>query len=138
MPSASGFKFADYYPFANTSISSTYRYISGRPYTYDTSGQGLKYNRRSPIERDLRLRFQKGFRLSGFNFDFYVEGYNLLNEQWYQYSRTFNNDDNTRRWHTDRGEILVEEDNPPYYTDRSVYLLRNSPRHYRFGLVFKF
>ncbi|KAA3615266.1 MAG: TonB-dependent receptor [Calditrichaeota bacterium] len=138
LPSASGFKVADFYPFENTSISSTYRYVSGRPYTYDTSGQGLKYNKRTPVERDLRIRFQKGFRLNGFNFDFYAEGFNLLNEDWFQYSRTFNSSENTARWHNERNEILIEKDYIPYVTDRSVYLLRNLPRHYRFGLVFKF
>ena len=69
---------------------------------------------------------------------FYAEGFNLLNEMFYQYSRTFNDERNTPRWVNDRADILTYNEYEPYVTSQEVYLLRNEPRHYRLGLIFKF
>ncbi len=133
-----GLSIAGFKPFERISISGTFRYMTGRPYTYDTSGKGLEFNQRSPIEQDLRIRLQKSFDIANTDMNIYVEAFNVLNEKEWHYSRTFNNNRNTPRWHQDRDEILIYKETPPYYTNQSVYLLNNEPRHYRLGVIFKF
>ncbi len=127
-------------PFSDMSFSTTYRYVSGRPYTWDISGQGLKYNQRSPVENDWRLRIEKSFGIGASRVTAYVEGFNLLNEYWWQYSRTFNNDRNIVRWETlpNQSDILTDDEYAPYLRRQDVYLLRNEPRHWRVGLILKF
>ncbi len=126
--------------FSNISVSLTYRYTTGRPYTWDESGQGLKYNQRTPNENELRMRIEKGFDIGKTNMTLYFEGFNLLNEFTYSYSRTFNNDRNVVRWSTldNQQDILVEDFYAPYVTRQDIYLLANQPRHYRMGVIFKF
>ncbi len=136
--SKAGFSIFNFRPLASFSISSTLRITTGRPFTYDNTGQGLKFNRRGPTERDLRLRIEKSFGLGPHSMTFYAEGFNLLNEMFYQYSRTFNDERNTPRWVNDRANILTYNEYEPYVTSQEVYLLRNEPRHYRLGLIFKF
>lgn len=127
-----------YRPLADFSISSTFRLNSGRPYTWDETGQGLKFNRRSPDEREWKLRIQKMFRFDLANVTVYAEGFNLLNEKFYHYSRTFDDERETARWHYDRENILIYNEYEPYTTSQGIYLLRNEPRHYRLGLIFNF
>ncbi len=126
--------------FQNISVSLTYRYATGRPYTWDESGQGLKFNQRTPRENELRLRIEKGFDIAKTNMTLYFEGFNLLNEFTYSYSRTFNNDRNVVRWSTleNQEDILIEDFYAPYVTRQDIYLLANEPRHYRIGVIFKF
>lgn len=133
-----GPQWGKFYPFGGLSISTTYKIYSGRPYTWDESGQGLKYNMRTPWEHDLRIRIEKRVPFSGGNLIIYGEGYNLLNEKTFSYSRTFNSNRNTVRYqHTGDG-VLTYDEYPPYVTDQSVYLLANEPRRFRFGVIFKF
>lgn len=122
------------------SLSTTFRLSTGRPYTYDESGEGLKFNKRTPTERELRLRLEKSLRFGTTRLTAYLEGFNLLNEKFWHYSRTFNDDRNVIRWETlsNQEEILVENQFTPYVTRQDVYLLRNEPRHYRLGLIFRF
>lgn len=120
------------------SFSLTYRFLSGRPYTWDETGKGLKYNKRTPDENDLRMRIEKRFSFASTKFTIYLEGFNLLNEPVYNYSRTFNNDRNTPKWENDRENILVYDEYYPYVTDQSIYLLTNLPRHIRIGAVIRF
>jgi len=122
----------------NMSISATLRYFSGRPYTWDVTGKGLKYNQRTPNESDLRARIEKRFPIGKTNITIYFEGFNLLNQEVYNYSRTFNNDRNTPKWENDRENILVYEEYYPYTTDQSTYLLTNLPRHFRIGAIVRF
>lgn len=126
--------------FSDISISTTYRFSSGRPYTWDESGQGLKYNQRTPTENELRMRIEKGFNLNGTEMTLYFEGFNLLNQFTYSYSRTFNDDRNLVRWSTlpDRNEILIDDEYAPYVTRQDIYLLSNEPRHFRTGVIFRF
>jgi outer membrane receptor protein involved in Fe transport len=127
-------------PFSDMSFSTTYRYVSGRPYTWDVSGQGLKFNKRTPVENDWRLRIEKSFKIGATRLTAYVEGFNLLNEYWWQYSRTFNNDRNIVRWETlpNQSDILTDDEYAPYLRRQDVYLLRNQPRHWRLGAILKF
>jgi outer membrane receptor protein involved in Fe transport len=135
-----GVEFLGFKPFSDMSISTTYRFVSGRPYTWDVSGQGLKFNQRSPNENDWRLRIEKSFGIGKTRLTAYVEGLNLLNEYWWQYSRTFNNDRNIVRWETlpNNNDVLVDDEYAPYMRRQDVYLLRNSPRHWRIGVILKF
>jgi len=133
-----GFSIGGIYPLANVSLSTTYKFYSGRPFTYDETGQGLKFNQRSPEEHDLRLRLEKDIPFGINTVTFYVEGFNLLNERKWHYSRTFNDERNTPLWMNDRGNILTYSEFIPYVTNQGVYLLDNLPRYFRFGLIYKF
>lgn len=137
-----GFKLLGGYPFAQISISNTFRYNSGRPYTLppslDPFGQALKMNERTPDEREWRIRVEKKFDVSSTGITAYLEVFNVLNERFWQYSRTFNNDRNTVRWYTDHANILTDNEYAPYVSSQEVYLLRNEPRHFRVGLILNF
>lgn len=122
----------------NMSFSVTYKFFTGRPYTWDVTGKGLKYNQRTPQENDIRMRIEKRFKTGSTNITVYLEGFNMLNEEVYNYSRTFNNDINTPKWENERENILVYDEYYPYTTDQSVYLLTNLPRHFRIGAIVKF
>lgn len=140
--SNAGFEIAGYRPLANISISNTFRYYTGRPYTLppslDPFGQALKYNERTPIEKDWRIRFEKKFTFGQSNLTGYLEVFNVLNEQTWSYSRTFNHGRNTVRWYTDRDNILTDDEYTPYVTSQELYLLTNEPRHYRIGMIVNF
>jgi hypothetical protein len=136
--SDAGPRILSYRPLANISLSTTLRIHSGRPYTWDETGKGLKFNQRTPTEREMRIRLEKGFREVRYPFSIYAEVFNVLNEEFYHYSRTFDHEWNTPKWETDREDILVYNEYHPYLSDQSVYLLRNRPRHIRLGLIVKF
>ncbi len=125
-------------PFADISVSSTFRYSTGRPFTYDASGQGLKFNQRTPVEQEWRLRFEKRIKFPNTRITAYFEVFNLLNEKFWHYSRTFTDERNVIRWETDRANILTDNEYAPYVSSQDLYLLRNQPRHYRLGLIFNF
>jgi len=125
-------------PLANISLSTTLRYSTGRPYTWDEAGEGLKYNKRTPVEREMKIRMEKRFSWADTDITTYMEIFNVLNEEFWHYSRTFNNDRNLVRWETDRDNILTDDEFAPYVSGQEVYLLRNQPRHYRFGIIFNF
>ncbi len=125
------------HPFGAFTISNTYRLMTGRPYTWDESGQGLRYNKRTPTEHDWRMRLQKKFRFGGTRMTWYLEGFNLLNEKVYNYSRTFNDERETARWEQGQN-VLIYNEYAPYTTSQAIYLLSNQPRHYRMGVIFEF
>jgi len=124
------------YPLANLSLSATLRYMTGRPFTDPSQGKLLGV--RTPDERELKVRFEKGFRLRDCLVTLYAEGFNVLNEYTWSYSRTFDNAYNTPRWFIDRNEILTYKEYAPYITSQDIYMLGNEPRHWRLGLIFKF
>lgn len=126
------------HPFGGLSISTTYRFNSGRPYTWDTTGKGLKFSQRTPAERELRMRFEKRVSSASLPITMYAEVFNALNEQFYHYSRTFDDDWNTPKWWNSREEILTYDEYAPYLSDQSISLLRNEPRHVRVGMIVKF
>ncbi len=125
------------HPFGEFSISSTYRLMTGRPYTWDETGQGLKYNKRTPTEHDWRMRIQKKFRFGGTRMTWYFEGFNLLNEKVYHYSRIFADERETARYEQGQN-VLIYDEYAPYTTSQAIYVLNNEPRHYRMGLIFEF
>lgn len=159
--SKAGFSIGEYYPFGGVSVSTTLRYSTGRPYTWDATGKGLKYNQRSPDERELKLRVEKRIRFTNSAMTIYAEGFNLLNEAIYHYSRNFNHDRNTQRYEYFKDQYEddlqtwldtgIEEDQipwpytpyeygtydeySPYVSDQSVYIYNNQPRHFRIGLI---
>lgn len=136
-PKDFGFTMMNSNPLGGISMSATYKFYTGRPFT-DPS-QGRLFGERTPMEQDLRLKVSKNFRINkDVSMNIYLEGYNVLNQIKWNYSRTFNNDYNTTRWFTDRDEILTYKEYPPYYTSQSVYMLDNEPRHWRFGVKFNF
>jgi hypothetical protein len=137
-PKTFGFNLGNFYPLADLNFSVTFKLYTGRPYTYDVTGQGLKFNKRTPTERDLRLRIEKSVPLGKNNLVIYGEGFNLLNQEIYHYSRTFDSERNTVRWENQRENVLVYDEYIPYVTDQSVYLLSNLPRYFRFGIIYKF
>ncbi|TFG99254.1 MAG: TonB-dependent receptor, partial [Calditrichales bacterium] len=103
-------------PLSDISISFTFRYATGRPYTWDASGQGLKYNKRTPTEEEGRMRIEKKIKWAASTMTAYAEVYNLFNKHTWNYSRTFNNDRNLVRWETDRENILTDNEYAPYVT----------------------
>lgn len=139
--SKEGFSIGGIYPLERMSFSITIRVSSGRPYTYDASGQGLKYNMRTPTETELRARIEKTVRIGNTNVMFYAEGFNLLNEIIYNYSRVFGETGsnlNLTKWETDRANIRLYDEFKPYTSDQSINVISNQPRYFRFGIVFKF
>ncbi|MCF8414572.1 MAG: TonB-dependent receptor [Melioribacteraceae bacterium] len=137
-PSEFLFGIDDFYPFGSINVSLTYKAYTGRPYTYDETGQGLKFNKRTPVEQDLRMRIEKRIRMANTDLIIYGEGFNLLNKEIYNYSRTFDDERNTPRWENDRENILTDDEYFPYVTSQELYLLSNQPRHFRFGVIVKF
>ena len=133
-----GFKLFGIYPLERLSISTTLKIYSGRPFTFDETGKGLKYNQRTPLEKYLRVKIQKSIPFANSSLIVYVEGYNLLNQKQYNYSRTFNNARNTLKWMKDRSNILVYDLYPPYFTNQAVYLIQNEPIHFTIGLKYDF
>ena len=127
-----------FYPFENLSINTTFRIMSGRPFTFDETGQGLKYNQRAPAEHDLRARLEKKFDIGKTDLVFYLEGFNLLNEIVYDYSSVFNDPRNTLKWVKTPENILVYDLFPPYITSQSVDVIANQPRHFRVGVICRF
>ena len=139
--SKDGFNIGDIYPLENMSVSVTYRFSTGRPYTYDASGQGLKFNKRSPDETDLRMRIEKRLRFGHTYVLLYCEGFNLLNKIIYNYSQVFNNSNSTlnlTKWETNPGSIRTYDEFKPYVTDQSVSVISSQPRNFRLGVVFNF
>jgi len=136
-----GLGIADFAPFSFMSISATYTYESGRPFTYDASGQGLRFNLRTPDEHDLKIRIDKNFKIGQTTLNVYVEGFNMLNEFAYNYNNTFSEDPNNQyrvKYVENNEEILIEDRFGPYVTNVQGYLYGNQPRHFRFGASLKF
>jgi outer membrane receptor for ferrienterochelin and colicin len=128
---------------SNMSFNVSYRFYSGRPYTYDASGQGLKYNKRTPNETELRMRLEKTIKFGKTSVLLYGEVFNLLNDIIYNYSRVFTNNSpestfNLTKWETDRESILIYDEFKPYVSDQSLYVVNNQPRNFRFGIIVRF
>ncbi len=146
--SQAGFKILNFHPFANVSLSGTYRFLSGRPFTWDMSGQGLRFNQRTPNEHHTTLRLEKGFSKGRTTVTTYVEVYNVLNQKIWHYNRTFSEElENLYRGRymedgadvpPDEKRVMTETEFAPYITNLQAYLLSNSPRSYRFGISFEF
>jgi len=135
-----GPKVFDHPLFGNMIFSFTYTFMSGRPYTWDPAGLGLRMNKRSPDENELRCKIQKSIKFGDSQLKIYVEGFNLLNNVVWDYNEVFD----------PLGDRLVwYETNPGrknYYVSESedIYmkflwsLYSNEPRHFRFGVIWEF
>lgn len=132
-PSLGSFK-----PLADISVSTTFRYMTGRPYTWDETGKGLQYNQRTPDEYNMRLRLEKKFRFGVNSVVGYFEIFNLLNHKVYHYSRTFQDERNVVIWETQQETIEDYTEYSPYITSQRLYIFNNEPRHYRLGFIFNF
>jgi outer membrane receptor protein involved in Fe transport len=138
-----GFTLFGVKPLENVAVSGTYRLASGRPFTYDPTGQGLQMNQRTPTEHDLKLRLDKMIKVNDTNLKFYMEAFNVLNHKVLSYSRTFEDPQGEQnifkiRYMEDRENLLIQKDFAPYFTSLDAYLYSNQPRHYRFGLEVEF
>jgi len=136
-----GFGTAGFNPLANFSFSITYRFQTGRPFTYDATGQGLRFNMRTPDEHDAKLRIDKKVKIGLVDLEFYLEGYNVLNTKAYDYSRTFSDSPNNPYrtiYVQDQANLNTERQFAPYVTNIEGYLLGNQPRHFRFGVNLRF
>jgi len=130
-------------PLASMSVSLTYKYQSGRPYTDDDQLQGLVLNKRMPSFGDLRVKVQKRIRVGEYTITAYLEGFNVLNtKEWSR--RIFTDNETLQRWKAGHREELIWYD-PDYeeninetrvlyqYSDAySIY--GNDPQHFRLGL----
>lgn len=130
-------------PLANLSLSGTYRFASGRPFTWDPTGQGLQMNQRTPVEHDLKIRLDKSVAIRSTTVNFYLEAFNVLNHSVFNYSRTFEDPQGEQnvfkeRFMTERQNLLTQTDFEPYLTSLEGYLYGNQPRHYRFGVEVSF
>ncbi len=135
--SDAGPKLGDFSIFGDMSFSVTYKHYTGRPFTFLEEGSGL-LNKRTPDEGDLRMRIEKNFKIDKSVLKIFIEGFNLLDEEIYNYSRTFNDERNTAKWELDRENILEYDQYPPFVTDQSIHLLTNLPRHFRLGASYRF
>ncbi len=138
-----GFSIMRFNPLSNLSLSAIYRYSSGRPFTWDESGQGLQMNQRSPDEKDLKLRLEKTFSINQTNMKFYFEIFNVLNQKVFSYDRVFQSDVNSfnpfiERYMLDRENITTDVNFEPLVTSLDGYLYSNQPKYYRLGVSFEF
>ena len=140
--SEAGFEIMNFKPLANLSLTGIYRFLSGRPFTWDLSGKGLRMNQRTPDEHHLRLRLEKAVQVSAnTKITGYVEAFNVLNEKVWHYNRTFSEDPDNRydsRYMNENQDVLTEIEFTPYVTRLEPWLLSNSPRYYRFGVFLNF
>ncbi len=138
---STGFNILQMNPLANLMLSGSYRYLSGRPFTWDPTGQGLRFNQRTPEEHHLRIRLEKKFGFNNNRITAFIEGYNLLNKRVWSYHRTFSEDPENQyrnRYKDPSQDVLTETDFSPYVTSLEPYLLANNPRYYRFGIYYEF
>jgi outer membrane receptor protein involved in Fe transport len=141
LDSDEGFSFGNIYPLGDMNLSATFRFSSGRPYTWDPNGQGLKYNMRTPAETELRLRLEKKVKIGKTNVTFFGECFNVLNTITYSYGNVFNDPNSTfnlNKWQTNRESIRVYDEFKPYVTDQSLVVISNQPRSFRFGVICRF
>ncbi len=141
-----GVKILGVHPLENMNFSLTFKIYSGRPYTPVVAGAaGELFSMRTPTERDLRARVQKSFSFNSSNLTVYLEGYNLLNQFTYSYSRifaysatSFNNQANLQNYEQSGRGVLIYDQYPPYYLSQAANLISNEPMHFRVGLIYKF
>ncbi|MFH0991217.1 MAG: TonB-dependent receptor [bacterium] len=139
-PEIFGFK-----PFANSSVSLTFTFQSGRPYSDFSSGDLTTNNVRMPDLYDFKIRLQKSFKLGSYRYTAYVEGFNILNQREWSYSDIFKDKYNTlRRWNDGERESLIwydpkYEQKPNVLDERYLYsnaysVYENQPRYVRLGI----
>ena len=136
-----GPEFFGSHPLGNVQFSAKFKVQSGRPFTWDVKGLGLKNNERAPTEYDVSLTLQKQFKVDRVTFMPYLEGFNLLNTREYA-ARVFSNIDYRERYMDgERGDDLLYDETDgtaPYVTPEDQLIYGNRPRYFRLGLKAKF
>jgi outer membrane receptor protein involved in Fe transport len=124
-----------FYPLEGFTVSVKSSVSSGRPFTYDTEGLGLRYNRRSPAEYRTDLSLNRYIKLFRYNTTFYVEVSNLFNQKIYNYNAVFNNTQNARRYVENPDQLHYYDLDPPFLADQTFIIYGNAPRSIKVGLV---
>ena len=110
---------------------------SGRPYTYDKEGLGLRYNKRSPFEYNTDLKITRRVpKLFGTSASLYLEVFNILNQKIYSYNAVFQNPLNVQKYETNRDALKWYDLDPPFLVDQTFLIYDNAPRSVYFGLIF--
>lgn len=139
-------------PFTGITLSATAFYRSGRPYTYDMTGGGQLFNKRSPDETNMNMKLTKEFeRFGGVRASMYLEIFNVFNSMIYNYSAifrktrnsatgTFEENRNLDLYETNRAAMTYYEDpnHPGFLVDQTFLLYSNAPRSFQFGIVLNF
>ena len=102
----------------------------------------VKFNKRTPVFHNVKLRVQKMLRLKQTSLSVYMEVYNLLNQRDYAYT-LFNNANAVARWETyydddqtnDVGDPMLFDDWDPLLYRQELIFLKNTPRYFRLGLI---
>lgn len=112
---------------------------SGRPYTYDESGLGLKFNKRSPAEYNTDIRISKSIpKVLGTNeLTFYIEIFNLFNQKIYNYNVVFRNPQNVVKYEKNLDALRWLDTDPPFLMDQTFLIYGNQPRAIYLGLIFR-
>jgi len=120
------------------SLSTTYRYQTGRPYTWNEEGLALKHNKRTPENHEMKMKVQKGFRIQDTKLKVYVEGFNLLNYKEYDYD-VFTDTEEVVRWEAgERDDLAYFVEQEPYLSYRPTAVYGNQPRSFRVGMSVEF
>ncbi len=123
-------------PFLNNiTLSSTYRFMTGRPYTYDPQGLSLIKNKRTREDHNLSMRLSKSILFSGLSFLLYLDVFNVLDFKQLSFGYLNGNVRNTEKYFS----------HSPYYSrqdfglgdfwyDNFISAYSNQPRHYCLGI----
>jgi len=125
-------------PLANMKLSTTFRFQTGTPYTKRGS-KGVKFNARTRNEYLLSGRISRDFRIGSSTIvTAYLEGYNLLNLK--QYANFVYTDSwySPKLENNDPAIYRNDEQMGPYWSDNSLNVYKNSPRYFRYGMIFTF
>lgn len=118
----------------DVTLSATFRFMTGRPFTYDPTGQNLIKNKRTRSEYDLSLRLTKGFTFSGVDCLFYAEAFNVLDYKALAFNYLNGNVRNTQRYYAmEPGYSRNDLNLGDFWWDNSLSAYSNQPRHYRIG-----
>jgi outer membrane receptor protein involved in Fe transport len=131
-------------PFANLSVSATFTFQTGRPYSDFYSGDQTTNNMRMPDVYDLKMRVQKSFKAGAYKYTAYVEGFNILNFKEWSYGIFSDKLNKLRRWNDGERDGLVfyspkYDQTPTKLEEMFVYsnaasIYSNQPRYFRLGL----
>ena len=121
--------------FNDITLSATYRFMTGRPFTYDPSGQNLIKNKRTRAEYDLSFRLTKGLSFFGVSTLIYVDVFNALDYKTLAFGYLNSNVRNTDKYYSlspnySRNDLNLGD----FWWDNSLSAYSNQPRYYRFGL----
>jgi len=147
-----GFKIDDTYPLGNITLAISSYARSGRPYTYNTTGEqtGIyaTMNRRMPAEYNTNLKLTRKMKnFFGASASIYVEVFNLFNNKILNYdyitglSAAFLTDYQTKPLDAPDGTRYNDEiinGNMQYGFDHSFILYSNEPRSFTCGVTVDF